>query len=70
VRVNGASSGSDIEDFTFATNEMNNPNGTAYNYTATGLSMAVSAGDNLQIKRNAGTLDFGHVNAIIYVDFS
>ena len=54
----------------FATNEMNNPNGTAYNYTATGLSMAVSAGDNLQIKRNAGTLDFGHVNAIIYVDFS
>ena len=70
VRKNGGTSGSDIEDFTLTADTMVNSNGTNYNFTKTGLSFAVSEGDSLQLKRVGGSLSFGHVSGIVYVDFS
>ena len=70
VRKNGGTSGSDIEDFTLTADTMVNSNGTNYNFTKTGLTFAVSEGDSLQVKRVGGSLSFGHVSCIVYVDFS
>jgi hypothetical protein len=70
LRINGATSGADIEEFTLTADTMTNPNGNNFTFTKTGLSLALSAGDSLQISRSAGSLSFGHLNAMVYVDFS
>ena len=70
VRVNGSGAGGDYEDFTLTADTMTNTNANNFNFTKTGLTMTVDAGDSLQLKRSAGSLSFGHLNAIVYVDFS
>ena len=72
VRVNGSSSAGDYEDFTFSPADMANPSGTNFVYTKTRLELSVDANDLLQIRRQAvaGSVSYGDVNCIVYVDFS
>ena len=72
VRVHGSGTSGDYEDFTFSPADMANPSGTNFVYTKTGLSLSVDANDLLQIRRHAvaGSLSYGDVNVIVYVDFS
>ena len=65
VRTNGGS-GTNIQ---FSRNDMTNTNGTNYTYSATGLNIAFNANDQLQIRRTAGSLVFGHVSAIVYIRY-
>lgn len=70
IRKNGSASAGDYEDITFSPADMTNNQTNKYSYTATGLSLSLSANDLLQVKRQSGSVSYGAIKVILYVDFS
>jgi hypothetical protein len=69
VSVNGSSESGDYLDIDFSPNDMINPSGNNYTYTASNLSFAMDAGDTLSLKREDGALEYKHISAIVWVSF-
>jgi hypothetical protein len=69
LRTNGAAEGT---DFSWASNSLTNPNGTAYTKVVTGSSVGLTfnAGDHVQLKRTASGTSLNNAQAIVWVKFN